>query len=247
MDDHSRSSGTYNQLRVRFSQSWWMPILFGILIALFLGGLVIAVIVLDQKGLIPMWVFGWIARDRATQRRQFLLALCSLLGLWLTTQLVRFGVFGEGASATYKRKLSQFPIRREEEEKLHAGICALNHLWTAVFFVAFFTWEGILSWRALGKPFVEHNLYDLLFRILLTIVYLPVMFKIFRCVPERFIVGIITIRLVTDWVFEFAPNFVEPAAGLIRQFDLILSIVAFLASLAVLVSSFSSRLSAQQP
>jgi hypothetical protein len=247
MDDHSKSSGTHNQLRVRFSQSWWMPILFGILIALFLGGLVIAVIVLDQKGLIPMWVFGWIARDRATQRRQFLLALCSLLGLWLTTQLVRFGVFGERARATYSRILSKLTIPQEEKEKLHARICALRHVWTAVFFVGFFTWDSILGWKSLGKPFVEHNLYDLLFRMLLTIVYLPVLFKIFRCVSERFIIAIVTIRLVTHWVFEFAPNLVEPVAPLIRQCDLVLSIVALLASLAVLLSSLSSPVSASQP
>ena len=224
-----------------------MPVLFGFGIAGILGGFTTAVIVLDQKGFIPRWVFGWIAHDRGTQRRQFLLALESLLGLWVTTQLVRFGVFGKGASTTYNRILSKFTMPHEEQEKVHARICALRHMWTAVFFVAFFTWDVILRWRALGRPFVEHNLYDLLFRILFTIVCLRVLFEIFSCLPERFIVVILMIKIATDWVFEFAPNLVVPVEGLIRQCELLLSIVAFLASLAVLVSSLSNRLSASQP
>ena len=39
---------------------------------------VIAVIILDRKGLIPSWVFGWISSNRETQKRQFRWMLCGL-------------------------------------------------------------------------------------------------------------------------------------------------------------------------
>jgi hypothetical protein len=106
--------------------------------------------------------------------------------------------------------------------------------------VGFFALEAFLSWRALGKPFLEHNLYDLFFQIFLWVVVLfPVLVNISRCVPERFILGIVIFRFVTGWVIEFAPNLVEPVAGLVRQCNLVLWSLAFLISVTMLVSSLS--------
>ena len=97
--------------------------------------------------------------------------------------------------------------------------------------------EVFLSWRELGKPFVVHSLYDLLFRIVLAIVLFPVLLRISPCSPERFIVGIVMIRTVTGWVFEYAPNVVDSFASLVRQCNLVLYVLALLTSLGLLVTS----------
>jgi hypothetical protein len=245
MDEHYKSPKAYeNQLRARFARSWWTPILFGFVIVGILSSLMVAVIVLDQIGFIPGWVFGWVSRDRETQKRQFLIAIFGLLALWFLAQLARFGLLGAMARSTYRRILSTLTMPPDEQLKLHERICAFRNVWSAAFFVGILAWESILSWRALGKPFIEHNLYDLLFRIVLAIVYLPVLFKIFRCVPERFILWIVMIKALAAWAFEFAPNLVGPPAALIRQCDLVLSILAFLASVGILVSYLSNPVSA---
>jgi hypothetical protein len=218
-----------------------MQILWGIGIGVFLGSVVIAVIVLDREGLIPSWVFSWISSDREIQKRQFLRILYGFSPLWVITRLAKLGLFGEIARTTYDGVLSKLKISQGESgEEIHARICAVRNVRSALFLVGFFTLEVFQSWRALGKPFLQHNLYDLLFRIVLLTVAFPVLLKISRCVPERFILGILTIRFVTGWVIEFAPNLVEPVASLVRQCNLVLWILAFLTSLTMLVSSLSN-------
>ena len=242
MTDNSKLSETSEERhRAQPSNSWWMPILWGMGISVFLGFIVIAVIVLDLKGLIPSWVFGWISNDRETQKRQFLRILYGLFAWWVTTRLFKFGLFGETARTTYNGIISKlkFPQGQPDVE-MHARICPVRNIRIAVFLAGFFTLEIFLSWRALGKPFLEHNLFDLLFRIVIFSALFPVLLKISRCVPERIILGIIMIRFVTGWAIEFAPNLVEPVADLVRQCNLVLWILAFLISLTMLVSSLSN-------
>ena len=242
MTDNSKLSGASEERhRAQPADGWWMPIIWGLGIGVFLGFIVIAVIVLEVKGLIPSWVFGWISNDRETQKRQFLRILYGLFAWWMTTRAFKFGLFGEAARTTYDGILSklEFPQVKHDVE-MHARICPVRNIRIAVFLAGFFTLEIFLSWRALGKPFLEHNLYDLLFRIVICSLLFPFLLNISRCVPERFILGIIMIRFVTGWVIEFAPNLVVPVAGLVRQCNLVLWILALLISLTILVSSLSN-------
>jgi hypothetical protein len=228
-------------LRAPRTYRWWMPILWGMGIAVVLSAPVAVVIVLYLKGLIPSWVFGWISSDRDTQKRQFLQVFHGLLALLLIAQLARLGILGEVARTTYKDILTKLNISQgEPDEEAHARICAVKNVRSAAFLVGFFALEVFLSWRALGKPFLEHSLYDLLFRIVLWFVLFPALLNISRCAPERFILSIVVIRFVSGWVIEFAPNLVGPVAGLIRQCNLVLWVLAFLTSLTLLVSSLSS-------
>jgi hypothetical protein len=243
MIDPSKSSEpSEDLLRAQPAYSWWMEILWGLGIGVLLGGVGVAVIFLDRMRLIPSWVFGWISSNRETQKHQFRLALYGLFAFWAATRLVKLGFFGEFARTRYNGALLKLTITPgKPDDQVHARNCAIKNTRVAAFLVGFFTLEVFLSWRELGNPFVEHSLYDLLFRIVLwSIVLFPALFRISRCFVERFIIGIVMIRIVTGWVFEYAPNAVDAFAGLVRQCTLVLYILALLTSLALLVSSLSS-------
>jgi len=242
MTDSSKlSEASGDRPLARPSHSWWMEILWGLGIGALFGGVVVGVIFLDQVRLIPSWVFCWISSDRETQKHQFRIVLFGLFALWVVTRFVKLGFFGGTARATYIGAISKLTITPSKpHNEAHARICAIKNTRIAALLVGFFTLEVFLSWRELGNPFVERSLYDLLFRIVLwSIVLFPVLFRISRCLPERFISGIIMIRTVTGWVFEYAPNGVDAFAGLLRQCNLVLYILALLTSLGLLVSSLS--------
>jgi len=228
--------------RAQPSYSWWMEILLGLGIGALFGGVVVGVIFLDRMRLIPSWVFGWISSDRETQKHQFRVALYGLFALWVVNRLVKIGLFGGIARTTYNRALLKLTISPSKPDHVaHARICAIKNTRVAAFLVGFFALEVFLSWRELGKPFVENSLYDLLFRIVLwSIVLFPVLFRVSRCLAEKFIIGIVMIRTVTGWAFEYAPNVVDAFASLVRQCNLVLYILGLLTSLGLLVSSFSS-------
>lgn len=223
------------------SYSWWIEILWGLGIGALLGGVGVGVIFLDRMHLIPSWVFGWVSSDRESQKHQFRVALYGLFALWVATRLVKLGLFGGITRTAYKRAFSKLTITQSKpDHEAHARICATKNARIAAILVGFFTLEVYLSWRELGKPFVEHSLYDLLFRVVLwSTLLFPILFRISRCFPERFILGIAMIRIVTGCVFEYAPNAVEPVAGLVRQCNLGLYTLALLTSLGLLVSSLS--------
>jgi hypothetical protein len=227
---------------VQSAYSWWMPTLWGMGIGIFAGGAVVAVIFLNRMGFIPSWVFGWISSDRDTQKRHFLRMLYGLVSLWAIARFVKSGLFGEIAQRTYNKMGSKLRgFQGETNEEIHARICPVRNVRSAIFLLGFFSYAVFLNWRAVGKPFLEHSLYDLFFRIaLFSIVLFPGLLNISRCVPERFILGIMTIQFVAGWVIEFAPTIVGPTAGLVRQCNLALSILAFLISLTMVVSSPSS-------
>ncbi len=215
-----------------------MQILWGLGIGVIFGGVGVAVIFLDRMRLIPSWVFGWISSDRETQKRQFRLGLDGLIALWVAMRFVKLGLFGEIARTAYNNVLLKLNFAQSKaDDEVHARFCAVKNARIAAFLVGFFTLEAFLSWRELGKPFVEQSLYELLFHIVLWLfALLPFLFRISRCFPERFILGIVMISTVTGWVFEYAPNVVDPVAGLVRQCDLMLYILALLTSLALLFS-----------
>ena len=202
----------------------------------------VGVIFLNRMGFIPSWVFGWISNDRKIQERQFQLALYGLFSFWAISRLIKLGVFGEAARATYERILLRLEIiQRMSIDEPHNRVCAVKNVRIAAVLVAFFIPGVFQSWRTLGKPLVvENSLYDLLFRIVLfSFIFFPVLFKFARCTAERVILGVLMTRIVTGWVFEYAPNFFNPYSELISQCYFVLSVIALLISLALLVSHLS--------
>jgi hypothetical protein len=243
MTDHPQlPDSSAERFRARAAWNWSKPILWGLGIGVLVGGAMVAVIFLDKFGLLPSWMIGWISDDRETQKRQFLRTLYALIAWWVATRLIKIGAFGEAAKIKYNGILSKlgFSQVKPNMEK-HTRICAVRNPRIALFLVALFTLNVFQDWRALGKPFLEHSLYDLLFRIVLfSSAFFPILLNISRCVPERFIAGIVMIRIVAGWGVEFMPNSIKPVAGPVRQCNLVLSILALLISLTILVSSPSN-------
>ena len=242
-DDPKIFDASKDRQRAPSGSSWWLEILLGVGIGILLGSVVIAAIFLDRMRLIPTWVFGWISSDRATQKYQFRLAICGLITLWVTMQLLKLGLFGEITETIYNAVFMKLRItQNKSNDEIHARVCAIKNPRVAAFLVGFFTLESFMSWRELGKPFAQNSLYDLLIQIVLcSVVLFPLLFKISRCLPERLILGIVLIEIVTGWVIEYSPDTFEGVAGLVRQFNLILHIFALLAGLGLLVSSSYSR------
>ena len=87
---------------------WWMPILWGIGIGALIGVLLIVKVELDQRGLIPSWVFGWISDDRQTRRFEFYLMIFGCFGLWLVIKLAKLGVLGDVTKTLFSGILSTF-------------------------------------------------------------------------------------------------------------------------------------------
>jgi hypothetical protein len=102
MVDQSRESG----------MAWWKPILWGIGIAILIFILIIVEFALDQKGLIPRWVFGWISDDRETQKFQVLLLLYGSIGLWFIVKLAKLGALREVTKTVFNSLLSAFSSLR---------------------------------------------------------------------------------------------------------------------------------------
>jgi hypothetical protein len=243
MTDHSKlPEASEDRLPTQPASSLWVGILWGLGIGALFGGIVVAVIFLDLMRLIPFWVFGWISSDRETQKRQFRLVLYGLFAFWVAMRLVKLGLFGQIAKTTYNGTLLKLKISQSKpDNEVHTRFCPTKNARIAAFLVGFFTLEAFLSWRELSKLFVEQSLYELLFRIVLwSIVLFPALFRISACLPERFILGIVVIKTVTGWVFDYRPSVVGPVAGLVRQCNFALYIIALLTSLALLVSSLSS-------
>jgi hypothetical protein len=92
--------------------AWWMPILWGIGIGILISILIVIETYLDQRGLIPGWVFGWISDDRQTQQLQFFLIFCGCLGIWAIVKLAKLGALGEVTKTLFSGILSTFSFLR---------------------------------------------------------------------------------------------------------------------------------------
>src|ERR1700676_5550681 len=135
MSDSSKlSEASEDRLRVQPVYGWWIPILWGMGIGVSLGLIVIAVIVIDRKGLLPSWVFGWISSDRETQKPQFVRVLYGLCVLWVTIRLAKMGLFGEDASTAYNVMVSKLEISQAQLDKeVHRRFCAVRNVRIALF------------------------------------------------------------------------------------------------------------------
>jgi hypothetical protein len=89
-----------------------MPILWGIGIGILISILIVIETYLDQRGLIPGWVFGWISDDRQTQQLQFFLIFCGCLGIWAIVKLAKLGALGEVTKTLFSGILSTFSFLR---------------------------------------------------------------------------------------------------------------------------------------
>jgi len=92
--------------------AWWMPILWGIGISILIFILIVIESALDQRGLIPRWVFGWISNDRQTRRLQFSLILYGTIGVWIVLRLAKLGVLGDISKTVFRSTLSTFSFLR---------------------------------------------------------------------------------------------------------------------------------------
>jgi len=91
---------------------WWMPILWGIGISVLIFILMVVESALDQRGLIPRWVFGWISNDRQTERFEFSLLFYGCFGLWIIVKLAKSGALGEVTKTFFSGILSTFSFLR---------------------------------------------------------------------------------------------------------------------------------------
>jgi len=79
----------------------WAPFLWGIGISILIALVLVVEAILDQKGFVPRWLFGWISDDRQTRTIQFYLILFGLLGLWVVIKLATLGAVRDMTKAAY--------------------------------------------------------------------------------------------------------------------------------------------------
>ncbi|PYU28039.1 MAG: hypothetical protein DMG32_03870 [Acidobacteria bacterium] len=85
-----------------------MPILWGIRISILIFILIVVKSALDQRGLIPSWVFGWISDDPQIREFEFSLIFFGCFGLWLIVKLAKLGALGDVTKTMFDGILSTF-------------------------------------------------------------------------------------------------------------------------------------------
>jgi hypothetical protein len=133
----------------------------------------------------------------------------------------------------------------QSNQEFHAQYCAVKNVRVALFLVAFFAWEVFLSWEVLDKAFSRSSLYDEFWRVV-TIAACAKFLAMFRCFPERFVVGVVMLRLVIGLVCGFFPILINPVAGLVRSGNLGLDVFALITSLGMAVLS-TQRVESARP
>jgi len=91
---------------------WWMPFFWGVGISILSFIVFVVKTALDERGLIPSWVFGWISDDRSTQKLEFTLMLLGCFGLWFIVRLAKLGELGGVAKTLFGGILSTFSFLR---------------------------------------------------------------------------------------------------------------------------------------
>jgi hypothetical protein len=91
---------------------WWMPFFWGVGISILFFIVLVVKTALDERGLIPGWVFGWNSDDRSTQKLEFTLMLLGCFGLWFIVKLAKLGELGDVAKALFGGILSTFSFLR---------------------------------------------------------------------------------------------------------------------------------------
>jgi hypothetical protein len=91
---------------------WWKPFFLGIGISVLFCILIVVETDLDERGLIPSWVFGWISNDRSTQKLEFTLMLFGCFGLWFIVRLAKLGALRSVTKTLIRGLLPPFSFSR---------------------------------------------------------------------------------------------------------------------------------------
>jgi hypothetical protein len=89
------------------SEGFW-----GVVIGVLIATLTVVEMELEQKGLIPSWVFGWISTDPQTRKFEFSILLCGGVGLWFLVSIAKQGAFKNIMKICLNPILSAFPFLR---------------------------------------------------------------------------------------------------------------------------------------
>jgi hypothetical protein len=81
------------------SASGWTPFFWGVGIGVLICVLIFVEIGLEEKGLIPNWLFGWFSNDPQTRKLKFSLILYGCVGLWFIVKMARLGALGDVTKA----------------------------------------------------------------------------------------------------------------------------------------------------
>lgn len=90
----------------------WTPFLWGIGIGILICILMVIKMALDERGLIPGWVFGWISDAPRTAGFELSLIFCVCVGLWLIVKLARLGALKDVTRTLFAVMLSTFSFLR---------------------------------------------------------------------------------------------------------------------------------------
>jgi hypothetical protein len=144
---------------------------------------------------------------------------------------------GYGDTLFQSRPGSRMPAKLSNQLR-HERLCAFTHVRVAWFFVALCALEVYSSWKALGRPISPPaSLFDLLFYVLVVVVYAPIFLMIFRCFSESFIIVIATVHIAMAVVSWFAPGLFDPYKNLIGWAFVALWITGLVLSLNMAVQA----------
>jgi hypothetical protein len=107
-EDHYLLVMVDESLELSAAMAWGIGI--GISFVIFL--LMILWIALDEKGLIPKWVLGWISDDPQIRSLQFSLVILGLLAVWFVAQFAKLGALADIVKPAYNGILSKFSFPR---------------------------------------------------------------------------------------------------------------------------------------
>jgi hypothetical protein len=129
------------------------------------------------------------------------------------------------------------PARSNEET--HARYCANSRIWSALFLIALCVVEVCLSRRELGKEFSTYS-FDVLIEDFVGITVGIGLFQIFRCLRERFVIGIVIVRAAIGLASAALTNLVNSFSDVVRKAIFALWMFAFFVSLSMLVDAVRS-------
>lgn len=97
---------------------WWIPFFWGIGVSVLLFIVMVIEINLDQRGLIPNWLFSWLP-DNRHKKEAFILVFLGSFILWVIVTLARMGELGDVINDLLRELLSPFrfllPKRRSRK------------------------------------------------------------------------------------------------------------------------------------
>ncbi len=111
-EDHYLLVMVDQSLQPSEAMAWGLGLGIGVGISIVLFLLTILWIALDEKGLIPKWVLGWISDDPLIRKLQFSLVIFGLLAVWFVVRFAKLGVLGEIVKPAYSGILQKFSFRR---------------------------------------------------------------------------------------------------------------------------------------